>query len=85
MTLTGKVDLVSALLDFLGHPRAVSDEVIAAIVMLREHLVAQGLDAGPITLQHHLARQGLAVPATSTIRRILGHHGLIAPQPRKRP
>ncbi|MBW0018312.1 MAG: hypothetical protein JO236_12320 [Mycobacterium sp.] len=33
----------------------------------------------------HLARQGLPVPSTSTIRRILDHHGLITPQPRKRP
>jgi transposase InsO family protein len=48
-------------------------------------LTAEGLDAGPITLQWHLAQQGLPVPSTSTIRRILGHHGLITPQPRKRP
>jgi transposase InsO family protein len=68
-----------------SNPRAVSDEVIAAIVLLREKLTAEGLDAGPITLQHHLAKQGLPVPATSTIRRILGHHGLITPAPRKRP
>jgi transposase InsO family protein len=68
-----------------SNPRAISDEVITAIVLLREKLTAEGLDAGPITLQHHLARQGLAVPAASTIRRILGHHGLITPAPRKRP
>jgi transposase InsO family protein len=68
-----------------SNPRAVSDEVIAAIVVLREKLTAEGLDAGPITLQWHLANQGLPVPATSTIRRILGHHGLITAQPRKRP
>ncbi len=68
-----------------SNPRAVSDEVIAAIVMLREKLTAEGLDAGPITLQHHLRQQGLPVPATSTIRRILSHHGLITAQPRKRP
>ena len=41
--------------------------------------------AGPLTLQSHLARQGLPVPSTSTIRRILHHHDLIEPQPRKRP
>ena len=29
------------------NPRAVSDEVIAAIVVLRETLTAEGLDAGP--------------------------------------
>jgi len=68
-----------------SNPRAVDDEVIAAIVRLRENLVGQGLDAGPLTLQDHLHQAGLPVPSTSTIRRILHHHGLIAPQPRKRP
>src|SRR6201996_9865245 len=68
-----------------SNPRAVSDEVIAAIVRLREDLVGHGLDAGPLTLQWHLAHQGLPAPSTSTIRRILHHHGLITPAPRKRP
>src|SRR5271170_2894962 len=64
-----------------SNPRAAADEVVAAVVLLREKLTAEGLDAGPITLQWHLAQQGLPVPSTSTIRRILGHHGLITPQP----
>jgi transposase InsO family protein len=68
-----------------SNPYAVTDEVIAAIVTTRERLVADGLDAGPLTLQWHLAQADLAVPSTSTIRRILHHHGLITPQPRKRP
>ena len=68
-----------------SNPRSVSDDVIAAVVRLREHLVDQGLDAGPLTLQWHLHQAGLRVPSTSTIRRILHHHGLITPQPRKRP
>src|SRR5215211_1508171 len=68
-----------------SNPRAMSDEVIIAIVTLREQLSADGLDAGPLTLQWHLAQRGLHVPSTSTIRRILHHHGLITPQPRKRP
>jgi transposase InsO family protein len=68
-----------------SNPRAISDEVITAIVLLREKLTQDGLDAGPVTLQSHLARQSLPVPSTSTIRRILHHHGLITPQPRKRP
>jgi transposase InsO family protein len=68
-----------------SNPRSISDDVIAAIVGLRENLVNQGLDAGPLTLQGHLHRAGLPVPSTSTIRRILRHHGLITPQPRKRP
>ena len=68
-----------------SNPRTVTDDVIAAIVLLREQLTADGLDAGPQTLQEHLAKQGLVVPSTSTIRRILHHHGLITAQPRKRP
>jgi transposase InsO family protein len=68
-----------------SNPRAVPDDVIIAIVRLRESLVDQGLDAGPLTLQFHLHQAGLPVPSTSTIRRILHHHGLITPQPRKRP
>ncbi len=68
-----------------SNSRAVSNEVIATVVLTRKRLVADGLDAGPVTLQGHLAQQGLSVPSTSTIRRILHHHGLITPQPRKRP
>ncbi|OBA91324.1 transposase [Mycobacteriaceae bacterium 1482268.1] len=68
-----------------SNPRRISDDVVTAVVLLREQLTADGLDAGPLTLQWHLAQQGLLVPSTSTIRRILHHHGLITPQPRKRP
>ncbi|WP_202915438.1 MULTISPECIES: helix-turn-helix domain-containing protein [unclassified Mycolicibacterium] len=63
-----------------------------AYSMSRQHIYRllkryrdDGLDAGPVTLQSHLAGQQLPVPSTSTIRRILHHHGLITPQPRKRP
>jgi transposase InsO family protein len=67
------------------NPHVTSDEVIIAIVRLREELSTQGLDAGPVTLQWHLGQAGLPVPSTSTIRRILVHHGLINRQPHKRP
>src|SRR3984957_17964051 len=59
-----------------SNPRAVSEEVIATVVLLREKLSAEGLDAGPLTLQWHLTQRGLPAPSTSTIRRILHHHGL---------
>jgi transposase InsO family protein len=68
-----------------SNPRSTADEVIAAVVRLREQLTGDGCDAGPLTVQWHLAQQGLPVPSTSTIRRILHHHGLITPQPHKRP
>jgi hypothetical protein len=68
-----------------SNPHTIGDDVIIAIVTLREKLTADGLDAGPLTLQWHLQQAGLPVPSISTIRRILHHHEQITPQPRKRP
>jgi hypothetical protein len=42
-----------------SNPHTITDEVTVAIVGLRERLTADGLDAGPRTLQWHLAQQGL--------------------------
>jgi transposase InsO family protein len=55
------------------------------VIELRQTLSAQGLDAGPVTIAWHLEREGLRVPSTSTIRRILHQARLIVPEPRKRP
>jgi transposase InsO family protein len=62
-------------------PDALRDRITA----LRVDLVARGLDAGPATIGWHLEREGLPVPSTSTIRRILGAAGLVVPEPHKRP
>lgn len=64
---------------------AISDELRARIVELRGELSGDGLDAGPVTLAWHLAREGLMAPSTATIRRVLLAAGLITPQPQKRP
>jgi transposase InsO family protein len=66
-------------------PHAVPDELRERIIVLRTGLVARGLDAGPATIAWHLAREGLAVPSTSTIRRVLHAAGLVVPEPHKRP
>ncbi len=64
-----------------GTPGAVRDRITA----LRVGLTARGLDAGPATIAWHLGREGLPVPSTSTIRRILHAAGLVVPEPHKRP
>lgn len=64
---------------------ATPEPVRDRIVSLRQQLAGQGLDAGPVTIAWHLEREGLRVPSTSTIRRILHTAGLITPEPRKRP
>ena len=68
-----------------ANPGRLPDIVRARIVALRTELTGRGLDAGPVTIAWHLEREGLAVPSTSTIRRVLHAAGLIVPEPRKRP
>jgi len=63
----------------------VPPRVQAAVLRLRRELSAAGHDAGPQTIAHHLARRVAKVPSLATIWRILQRHGLITPQPHKRP
>jgi transposase InsO family protein len=57
----------------------------AEIVALRAELTEAGHDAGPATIAHHLARRGGRTTSVATIWRVLRRHGLITPQPHKRP
>lgn len=72
-------------------PQAVDPDTEDAIIRLRKELSKQGLDAGAETIAAHLARQQPvgggrpAVPAASTIWRILSRRGFVRPQPQKRP
>jgi transposase InsO family protein len=68
-----------------GNPGRTPERVRARIVELRTELSEGGLDAGPMTIAWHLGREGLPVPSTSTIRRILHAAGLVVPEPHKRP
>lgn len=56
-----------------------------AVLRLRHELSDAGHDAGAQTIAHHLARRVAKVPSVATIWRILCRHGLITPQPHKRP
>jgi transposase InsO family protein len=67
------------------NPGRTRDHVRERIVALRTELTGRGLDAGPLTIAWHLGREGVVVPSTSTIRRILHAAGLVTPEPRKRP
>ena len=67
------------------NPLATGEVVRARVIELRGQLIADGLDAGPVTIAWHLQREGLTAPAPSTISRILTAAGLVVAQPRKRP
>jgi transposase InsO family protein len=68
-----------------SNPARTEPEVCERVIELRRRLTADGLDAGPETIRWHLQQEGLKVPSTSTIRRILHQANLIVPEPRKRP
>ena len=65
-------------------PSRVAEVVNETIVNLRVDLAERGLDAGPETIQWHLAQAGHDV-SVSTIRRRLIAAGLVTPEPKKRP
>src|SRR6266540_4898047 len=66
-------------------PTALLPEVTQEIVRLRADLLAQGLDAGALTIQWHLERRLGRTPSVSSIVRVLRRRGLVVPQPHKRP
>jgi transposase len=66
-------------------PIATPEDIRERVVGLRVQLIADGLDAGPVTIAWHLEREGHKPPAPATIGRILHRAGLITAQPRKRP
>ncbi|SDS29837.1 Integrase core domain-containing protein [Corynebacterium timonense] len=65
-------------------PHAVLADLRKHIIDMRIQLTKAGFDAGPDSIAFHLERQGLRVPSTSTIRRIITNAGLVAPQRRKK-
>ncbi|OLC22091.1 MAG: IS481 family transposase [Chloroflexi bacterium] len=66
-----------------AHQTAAS--VQAEILQLRQELNEAGHDAGPQTIAYHLIGRAEPVPSVATIWRILKRHGLVTPQPQKRP
>jgi transposase InsO family protein len=66
-------------------PAAISQSTAELIIGLRKELSGQGLDAGPQTIAWHLDHHHQIQVSAATISRHLARHGLVTPQPRKRP
>lgn len=66
---------------------ATPDDVVQAILRLRERLAGEGHDCGAATIAYHLSLEigTERAPSVSTIWRILKREGLIVPQPQKKP
>ncbi len=66
-------------------PAAMSRDIEDEIVRLRTDLLAEGLDAGALTIHWHLVQRAGRAPSVTSIWRALRRRGLVTPQPRKRP
>jgi transposase InsO family protein len=66
-------------------PHQHGPQVEQAVLALRRSLSEAGHDAGAWSIAQRLRGTTERVPAVSTIWRILSRHGLITPQPHKRP
>ena len=70
----------------VSSPGQTSAEVEELVLRQRKQLLEQGRDHGPQSIQWSLQREGnTGLPSPSTIWRILTRHGVITPQPQKRP
>ena len=66
-------------------PNALPPSVVELIVRLRKELAEAGHDAGPETIAWHLEHHHGHRVARATIARHLARHGLVVPEPKKRP
>jgi transposase InsO family protein len=66
-------------------PNAIPAHVVELILELREKLTATGLDAGPETIRWHLKHHHDLRVGRTTISRHLHAHGLVVPEPKKKP
>jgi transposase InsO family protein len=67
------------------NPTAVPDRTVELVLRLRKELTEQGLDAGPDTICWHLTHHHQVQVSRATVSRILTRHGLVIPDPTKRP
>ena len=66
-------------------PNSISDDAVELILRLRKELAGQGLDAGPHTICWHLEHHHQVRVSAATVSRYLTRHGLVVPEPKKRP
>lgn len=63
----------------------IASDVEAVALVIREKLVDDGFDGGPISVRQEMLEQGLPAPSRATLARIFTRHGVATPSPKKRP
>jgi putative transposase len=62
-----------------------SEELEARALQVRAELKRAGWDCGPLSVAAAMRRQGVRPPSRATLARIFTRHGVVAPEPAKRP
>ena len=65
--------------------RHTSEEVEAVALRVRAELKRTGWDHGPLSVAAAMRRQGFNPPSRATLARIFTRHGVVTPEPAKRP
>jgi transposase InsO family protein len=65
--------------------RRTSDELEARALAVRAELKRAGWDHGPLSVAAAMRRQGVIPPSRATLARIFTRHGVVTPEPAKRP
>jgi transposase InsO family protein len=65
--------------------RRTSDELEAMALEVRAQLKRTGWDCGPLSVAATMRRQGVTPPSRATLARIFTRHGVVTPEPAKRP
>jgi transposase InsO family protein len=68
-----------------GSPTRTTDRFSDEIVALHKELADDGLDAGAVTIQYHLAQLHRQPPSVSSVFRVLKARGFVTLEPHKRP
>ncbi len=66
-------------------PNEIAASVVELAVRVRKELADEGWDNGPISVHDRMLRLGMPAPSRATLARIFTRHGLVTPQPQKRP
>jgi putative transposase len=64
---------------------ATAAAVEAAAVRIRKDLADAGWDHGPISVRARMLAEGLPAPSRATLARVFTRHGMVVPEPAKRP
>ncbi|MCC6498234.1 MAG: transposase family protein, partial [Propionibacteriaceae bacterium] len=62
-----------------------SQELETIALQVRAQLKKEGWDHGPLSVSAAMRRQGLTPPSRATLARIFTRHGVVTPEPAKRP